>query len=502
MKPSRMTDPVNAVIHARSLLQNNQPEDAVKQLQRAGKPIEKVAPAQHLLARAYMLLGRSADAARCAKRAVQLDGQNSEYRFDLARALSLGGDFSGAAEALEPIPPGDSYSKARRMMGKALMDAGRYEDAASAIRPALDDESCKDDVRLTLSLARLALSPGMEDKRAEAIARLEPFADRESEPERVRADAHQHLARLHDALGEYGEAFGHADRFNELVREHWDADEFTGRVKAMLDVWTPDAWAGAGRAPEKQGNRHIFVLGMPRSGTTLIEQMFGAHPDVFAAGERPEINQLCAVLQPPVADEKLLLNEPERFEAGAMSKAGRAYVEAMRKARKAGGAPRAKWVVDKMPYNFLYTPFIRAALPSCTIFRTVRDPLDVGLSNYMHLFTGDHRFSTRLDWLGRFIVEEERIMAHFASLPGMDIYEVRYEELVQDPEGASKRMYEIAGLEWTPEVLGFHKQDSVAATASIDQVRRPVHTSRVGRHERYAEWLAPLAEAYERGRGL
>ena len=494
MTPPRPMDPASAVSQARALIRDGHPDDAVKVLRRAGKPIERVAAAQHTLARALLRLGRFDDAARAAKRARTLDPADPEIRFDLARALSRINDFAGAAEALDAVPPGPAYTKARRMMGKALMDAGDYAQAREAMMPALESDAGGEDHVLVLGFARLALAPGNEDLRPDALARLDRFAGGRL-PERAAADVHQHLARLHDALGAYDEAFRHADRFNELVRQDWDADGFSARVDDMLRAWTPEAWAGTARAPEGTGKDQILIIGMPRSGTTLVEQLFGAHPDVHPAGERPDFNEIAAAFQPPDADTKHLIDRPELFTERAVTKAGRDYAERMRRARIAAGAKRCRRTADKMPYNFLYLPLIRASMPACTIVHTRRDPLDVGISNYMHLFVGDHRFSTRLDWLGRFIADEKRLVDHLVLLPGMNVHRVSYEELAREPAEIGRAMFEAAGLDWSDQILSFHTSPGVAATASIDQVRRPVHTASVNRANNYRPHLGPLIEA-------
>jgi hypothetical protein len=234
-----------------------------------------------------------------------------------------------------------------------------------------------------------------------------------------------------------------------------------------------------------------FIVGMPRSGTTLVEQTLASHQAIFGAGERSELSQ---------AIERL---NGERFGAGPFPEA--VWTMTGEKFRKMGAeyvaalhplAPNAARITDKMPGNFLYLGLIRLILPNARIIHVRRDPVDTCLSCFSKLFKGEQAFSYDLAELGRYHRSYQRLMAHWRSvLPEDAMLEVEYEALVRDFDTQARRIVAHCGLQWDPACLEFYKTSRPVHTASMVQVRQPIYHSSVGRWRPDPALLQPLLEA-------
>ena len=301
-----------------------------------------------------------------------------------------------------------------------------------------------------------------------------------------RIATHFALAKAYDDLGDYARAFDHMQRGNaaKRSRRHYDIEQDLSCFRAIAAAFSAEflaVHAGAGLASETP----VFVIGMPRSGTTLVEQLLASHPDVFGAGEQ---RMLPDFINTGRAGRDFPTNVTAlgRAEWRAL---GADYVE-----RLQALAPLAARITDKLPLNFQLVGLIRLALPNARIVHVTRDPLDTCLSCYSTLFEDDGLdFSCDLTDLGRYYRGYRSLMDHWQDvLSAGVILEVRYERLVDDLETEAHRLIDYCGLVWDERCLEFHKTDRPVETASLLQVRRPLYTTSVGRAARYAPWLEPL----------
>jgi hypothetical protein len=230
----------------------------------------------------------------------------------------------------------------------------------------------------------------------------------------------------------------------------------------------------------------IFIVGMPRSGTTLVDQILAAHPQVAAAGELTYIEDLMSDLPRMVGLERSL-EVLSALDAATVQAAGQRYWARLQHWGR--GAAR---VTDKMPQNFFYLGLISALFPKARVIHCRRNPLDTCLSCYMHNFTD---FATSLESLGFYYRQYARLMEHWRRVLPMRMHEVQYEELVAQPESASRELIAFCGLEWSATCLAFHERGGAVHTASRLQVRRPIYTSAVERWRRYEKHLQPLQDA-------
>jgi hypothetical protein len=234
----------------------------------------------------------------------------------------------------------------------------------------------------------------------------------------------------------------------------------------------------------------IFVVGMMRSGTTLVEQILASHPLVYGAGERIELGLLASGLprRLGVADEY-----PE-----CVRHLDRATVQAVATTVLQGLQERsdgARHVVDKMPLNFLGLGLIATLFPKARIIHCQRDPVDTCLSCYLRNFAASFTFTYDLQHLGLYYRQYERLMAHWRAVLPLPIFELRYEELTAEPETHTRQLLAFCGLPWDERCLRFHETERPVRTASMLQVRQPMYRSAVGRWQRYEKHLSPLLAA-------
>jgi hypothetical protein len=230
----------------------------------------------------------------------------------------------------------------------------------------------------------------------------------------------------------------------------------------------------------------VFVVGMPRSGTTLVEQILASHGAVFGAGELQHVQTLVTGLGDfPASVPRLAPDQLQAF--------GQRYLDTV--TPLARGKIR---LVDKMPVNFVYAGLIRLILPEARIIHCRRDPVDTCLSCYSKLFTAEQSFSYDQTEIGQFHRDYQKITAHWrAVLPATHFLEVDYEAVVEDVEAQARRMLAFLELEWDPACLDFHLTKRPVKTASVNQVRQPVYKSSAGRWRQHAAQLAPLLAALE-----
>lgn len=270
-----------------------------------------------------------------------------------------------------------------------------------------------------------------------------------------------------------------------------DEDVFAAAARSSGAV------AGSG-ASGHASDRPVFIVGLPRTGTTLVDRILGAHPAVRPLGELSNFallaKQMAKTPGPFVMDAATL----EATAAVDPSELGQAYEASV--AELAGDAVR---YTDKMPLNIVWAGHIHRALPDARIICLRRHPLDACLSNYRQLFATSfsyYNYAYDLSDCARYYLYFDRLRAHWASsLPSDRYAEIAYEDIVGDLEGEAKRLIAHIGLEWDPACLDFHSQAGSVATASSVQVRQPLYSSSIGRWERHAEALAPMREILESG---
>lgn len=434
------------------LRETGQPEAARDELEQALTIRPDHSESHAVLGSVLRELGLMEAAREELERAIELDADLREAHTGLGRLLHVTGN-PGAAEkayrrALELSP---DYAQAWYGLTR-VRKFSESDPEFSAMESLLADPAIEDDERVYLNFA---------------LGKIR--SDSGDDPESVFAQ-YREGCRLKRATFDY------------------DPDENQRYFERIAHAFTGD-WIEAHRADGDATDAPIFVVGMPRSGTTLTEQILASHARVHGAGERRDLGRLvhARTTETGIAYPDWVSNLAPAEVATLGITYRRQVIDAV------GDVDR---VVDKMPSNFLYLGLIVAALPNARILHMRRSPLDTCLSCFTLLFGGWQPFSYDLEELGRYYRAYHELMEHWrAVLPAGRMLEVDYESIIDEPEVNVRAMLEHCGLEWDPDCLEFHARRRAVATASTTQVRQPLYRSSVGRWQRYRDQLQPLIDA-------
>jgi tetratricopeptide (TPR) repeat protein len=427
---------------------------------------------QMQLANAYYLQGEKHKAEKALRQALRLEVDPVRGQLWLSAVLYAQGKTE-EAERLESLTRDMPGSEASRFdvvlaLGQVethlghLDEAKRWLQQAVALRPA--------DVRPYLDLAAIHKFVEQDRPLIEKMAALSVTCA----PEYLRGLEFA-LGKIYTDIAEYDVSFGHYQAGNDWVRQTipFDCLAFTDMVSREIEPSTGLLTQSV--APGSTSNLPILIVGTPRSGTTLTEQIVSSHSQVAGAGEMD--------FWPRLAPSLLSTYTEERAKQVANG-----YLDLLRQE-----APNAKRITDKLPGNFLHLGIIHAAMPNAKIIHCKRHPIDACMSIYFQNFNDAHAYKWDLDSLAVWYEQYQRLMAHWRSvLPADTLFEFRYEDLVEDLEGVSKQIMTFQNLEWEPAQLDFYKQDRAVFTASKWQARQPIYKTSKERWRRYEKHLGPL----------
>jgi len=395
------------------------------------------------------------EAAACYLRALKAAPESDMTHFNLARILEEQGRL---AEAL------DSYRQ------------------ALAIRPDYGETH-----RCISSLVKY------ETRTDEHLQIMEQLFSKNNLPDSERMHLAFALGKAYEDLAEYEKSFAFYQKGNQLKRAtfSYSTSESTALFDQIKQVWSRGSFP-QDVVDDAEMPKPVFILGMPRSGTTLVEQILASHPEVYGAGELMDLEE--AILQVTGTTELPgALNRLGNDQGSMYLQIGEEY---LRRLREYG--PVSQFVTDKMPTNFMYIGIIRRALPDARIIHCRRDPLDTCFSIYKNFFAGEIQYAYNLTELGEFYRLYESLMQFWQQqISGGVIYDLSYERLVSEQEQETRRLLDFCGLPWYQDCLTFHKTQRRVETASSTQVRRPIYRDSVARWQKYEQQLAPLKAALE-----
>ena len=405
-----------------------------------------------------------------------------------ATSLRLAGDMMGAVENYKQVLALVPDSAATwSELGTALRSLGRFDEAVNCFRHALVLKPHLADAYRNLALGEQLSADNSE---LASIAGLVDATDLAIEDRSTAAFA---LGKALDDAGRFDEAFAAYERANSMYRaaraaagDWFDAVALSRQVDEIIAAFTPDFFAkvaGWGIRSEVP----VFIVGMPRSGTSLVEQIAASHSRVFGAGELLHIGRMYGDLGPPTDGHGSEL----RWEEAVIRRTAGGH---LRRLREIGSD--AERVIDKMPDNVLCLGLVATLYPQARIIFCRRDPRDIALSCFFQKFTpGMLGFSYDLADCGRRQVQIDRLIGHWRRVLPLPMLEVDYEKLVADLAGESQKLVSFLGLEWEPACLEFHRTQRTVATASSWQVRQPLYDRSVGRWRNYERHLEPLLRA-------
>jgi hypothetical protein len=297
------------------------------------------------------------------------------------------------------------------------------------------------------------------------------------------------LGRLADQAEQFDAAFGYFGQANALLRSvqvksgrGYNRARMAGDVDRLIATFTPAFFAGRGEGGDVS-EQPVFILGMPRAGSTLFEQVAASHSQVFGAGERKGIGEIAA---------KIGWAPSPVWTAESLTTAAAGYLQTMQ--AKAGAALR---IIDKMPDNIFQLGLIATLFPNARVIFCGRDPLDTCLSCFFQHFAEPYGFDTDLQDCAHRYQQVARLTAHWQRVLPLRMMQMSYEALLGDLEGEARRMIGFLGLEWEAQCLNFHQTSRPVRTASWSQVRRPLYHTAQGRWRDYAAHLQPLKAAFQ-----
>ncbi len=425
--------------------------------------------------------------------AYRLAKQNAAAIASYRTALSLKPNFAGAlhglgvtlrgaeceSEALEVLRQAvrlqPDWAVAWKDMGLTLAILGDLQLAEAALERAVSLQPGLGDAQRHLAALRHGEAGEGEMKRLTAAC-ADPRTPAGEAVEMLFA-----LGRMADKAGAFDDAFAHFSLANALVRNSqaklgigFDRARLTRDVDRLIAAFSKEVLSGSGGfgSPSEVP---VFIVGMPRAGSTLFEQIAASHSQVFGAGERAYIGEIAS---------KLGGIPNQSWTAQNIDEAARTYLEALQRP-----APSARRIIDKMPDNIFQLGLIAALFPHARVIFCDRDARDIALSCFFQNFALPYGFDTDLNDCAFRIQQIDRLRVHWAAVLPIAHMTMSYEALVANPEGESRRLIEFLGLDWEPQCLEFHRNQRAVRTASMAQVRRPLYLESAGRWRNYKTHL-------------
>ncbi len=440
-----------------------------------------VADAHNNLGNSLLDLGQHDEAVTCYRRALVLNSDYAEAHNNLGIALRQQNRIAEAEASCRRALEINPHSPATVIfLGQLHADKGKFPEAENLFKRAISIEP-----RLPEAWAGIAGLRKMTSNDADWLVEAQRLAG-DCLPPRQEAHLRYAIGKYFDDVRDFGQAFINYRRANELAKLNgakYDRHRLTQSIDLITHTYDRN-WLTQASVPNSS-QRPVLIIGMPRSGTTLVEQILASHPSVFGAGELTYWSSASAAYEASLRDRETTNS--------IIDKLANDYLRLLREA-----SADALCVVDKMPANFLYLGLVHAALPKARIIHMRRNPIDTCLSIYFQHFGTAHRYANDLDDLAHYYAAYSRVMEHWRStLPENSILEVSYEGLVADPETWSRKMLDFIGVPWDPICLEFERTDRTVNTFSKWQARQKISNSSVGRWRNYERFVGPLRHLAE-----
>lgn len=506
---------------AKALHQDGQLDAAVRNYREVIHRQPDFVDAQVQLARALADCGELDSAIQCLRQTLIRKPKNGKVLRLLSQLLRDNGEFEAAIDCIRTIISMDEQSaEAHYNLGLTLEDQGQLDEAIECYRQTLRYEpnftqalvgeagilEKKGDIQRAYEIVRPMAEANDADIGAsvlyaklirqlgqpqDAIDRLQQVLRRDELSTTWRIIAHTDLGQAYNGLGQYEKAYAQYRQANELKPGRFDAQRHERMIDKIIDAFS----RGTMRSLPRSSNCSkipVFIVGMPRSGTSLVEQILASHPRIFGAGELMDMEQMTQSLPQTLGSRTSFPECIGEFTQQTADDLAGTYVARLREF-----SSTAARVTDKMPHNYLHVGFIRLLFPSAPIIHCRRDPRDTCLSCYFANFLASQTFANDLDALAAYFVQYEKLMRHWTKTLEVPMFEVCYEQLVREPEAICRTLVAYLELEWDERCLQFHRSKRFMNTASYRQVRQPIYTKSVGRWRHYEQFLGRLLNMLE-----
>jgi tetratricopeptide (TPR) repeat protein len=367
---------------------------------------------------------------------------------------------------------------------------GEHQRAYECLQPWLDGETTA--VRVLPLASSLSLHNG---ETARFVSMMEALLEKNTTqplPVEDLIPMHFSLGKVYDKLGEYDKAFAHYAQGNAIHPSDFNVKHNENHTQLIQKTYSANFLSSAPRATHGS-QRPVFIVGMPRSGTSLVEQILASHSAIAGGGEQKGIKQIVDGIPTILGNQAGYPQCVDQLTEAHLNTFADRYLQQL--TQLSADAVR---VTDKMPHNFQHLGLIALLFPQARIIHCVRNPLDTCLSCFFQNFGDRHDYSFNLEHLAIHYRQYQQMMAHWKKVLNIPIMEVVYEEHVAEPERFARSLIEFCGLEWEAECLRFHESKRVVHTSSYEQVRRPIYTDSVQRWKHYEGHLEQL----KRGLGL
>jgi tetratricopeptide (TPR) repeat protein len=470
-----------------TIMRANRYTEAERLFERALELAPAYAGALHGLALSLFKQGKATRAIPHVEQLLARQPNDLSYRILLASCLALAGRADRAIPLYEAaLREAPRHVDLWQSYAQALKTAGRREESARALRKCV--ELAPDDGQAYWSIINQSAAPPSDADITAMRAQLASTAL----PTPKRFHFHYALAHALEKRGDYATSFQHYADGARLYRSMhpYRADEITKQVRRKTKLFSP-AFFGARAGWGNPDPSPIFILGMPRAGSTLIEQILASHSAVEGTQELPELFLIASTLEETARGAGATYPEClERYAASDFAEFGRRYIESAAPYRQTA----RPFFIDKMPTNWLEIGLIAAILPNAKIIDARRDPMANGFAAFSMYFSHGMEFSYDLRDIGRYYNDYLTLMQHVDTvLPGR-VHRVVYENMVTDTETEIRRLLAYCGLDFEPACLRFWETRRVVTTASAGQVRRPIFREGLTHWRNYEPWLGPLAE--------
>jgi tetratricopeptide (TPR) repeat protein len=460
------------------------PKTAIEYMGKAVKLAPKNAVYRNNLGNAYLQMRDFVFAKKHLRKAIELNRKFIEPLCNLGKAykLMLKGP-EGEKFYLRALKINPDSEMALVGIAELLIDNGRPLDAAIYFRMAL--------VR----------NPNSVDA-STGLAQTQKFKPKAPEIDMILKQIKQagknekNLVRLHHAAGkilndqeEYQRAITHFSTAKAISKNDFDIEMHTKLYDSFIACFDAKFFADR-RDFGNPSDRPIFIIGMPRSGTTLTEQICASHAEVFGAGELPDMRKIANEIGFGDPNPQVFIEHVRNMTKEKSLELAQKYLSALTKANR-----NAPHVVDKMPHNYEFLILITLLFPNAKIIHCNRDAMDNCVSCFMHSFSEAHGYNANLETIGLYYKQYQRLMTHWYEVIPSPILKMQYEETVANTDARAHALIDFLGLDWDDACLSFHKTERTVRTPSRWQVRQPIYTTSVKRWKQYGDSLAPLQAA-------
>lgn len=434
----------------------------------------------------YVSAGEPGNAIPHLRKAIGLQPGFIEPIVNLARAYkklgraNLAYDFFKRAVKLQPEHPLALFE-----YGEVLTNLGKMKQAVKVFK-----ECIKHGVSVVESLHNLTVIHKFSDDDDDSeIELIEKMIEGDVLEDGPRISLHHSAGKILSDLKRHDKAFAHYSKAKDIAGEKFDIAEHQNTYDRLISLFTPTFFAERAHYGVKS-ERPVFIVGMPRSGTTLTEQISASHPMVYGAGEMTNLRGLIDSTSDGAINPEAFAHEISNMTAEKSVELAQQYLDALKRHSK-----MALRVTDKLPHNFELLGFIALLFPNAKVVHCRRSPLDNCVSCFTHKFSDFHGYNSNLSKLGLYYREYDRLMQHWQKVLPMKVYENQYEKMTSNQEVQTRKLINYLGLDWDDQCLAFFETKRLVQTPSRWQVRQPIYTSSVKSWQKYEAHLGPLIDA-------